>query len=434
VTDEALARQTAAELTHWRLAVEALADLDTVAAPEAWASLEGYLHRGVRDRLSAVVAALAEEARALERMLATGHPIEVVRRGVLRLRERYVRAETVVDFYGDAVNTRTNPALRALLRGYDTLAGDSLAASLTPLGLAAPPALTYVDKGLGAAILRAGVRLWDQAHPSPAAAIKLTRHNLSYPTALLHETGHQVGHLTGWNDELAEALHATLVARSGEVAALWRSWASEIAADVHAFAQAGWAPVFALANVVDGPTEAVYRIRLGDPHPFAWIRVQLNVALCRRWFGDGPWDDIGRTWLQRHPPGTAGDAIARVTRISVAALDDIVDVCTRRPMRAFRGAPLAAVVDPRRVHPRELAALEQQAGPSLLTSSYLRRHDALRILAVLATRTLTDDARAAEHRARLQAWVTDLGADAAARAAPPAGAPPPGVAPTVLAA
>jgi hypothetical protein len=414
---DAATRRTLTELAHWRLAVEALADLDAVAAPEAWAGLEAYLQQGVRDRLAAVVAAVAVEARTLEHQAAAGASPDAVRQGVLRLRRRYLQAETVLDFYGDAVNTRTNPTMRALLRGFDTLAGDSMAASLRPVGAASPPALTYVDKGLGASILRAGIRLWDAAHPSPAAAIKLTRHNLSFPTALLHETGHQVGHLTGWNAELAEALHAALVPRSPQVAALWRSWAGEVAADVHAFAQAGWVPVSALANVVDGPTEAVYRIRLGDPHPFAWIRVQFNVALCRRWFGAGPWDDVGAAWFHRHPPDAVGGAVGSVTTVSLAALDEIADVCTRRPMRSFGGRSLAHVLDPQRVHPEALRDLELQAGGSLLTSSYLRRRDSLRILAVLAARTITDPARAAEHRARLRAWVSDLGADSSPRAA-----------------
>jgi hypothetical protein len=414
---DATTRQTLAELTHWRLAVDALADLDAVASPEAWASLESYLQQGVRVRLSGVVAALAREARALEQHAAAGGAPDTVRNGVLRLRQRYLQAETVLDFYGDAVNTRTNPTLRALLRGFDTLAGDSMEASLRPLGIPSPPALTYVDKGLGASILRAGIRLWDAAHPSPAAAIKLTRHNLSFPTAMLHETGHQFGHLTGWNAELGEALYTTLLPRSPEVAALWRSWAGEVAGDVHAFAQAGWVPLPALANVVDGPTESVFRIRWGDPHPFAWIRVQFNVALCRRWFGTGPWDDVGTAWTRRHPPDAAGTATAAVAEISVAALDDLVDVCTRRPMRAFGGAPLARLLDPRRVHPEALRDFEQQAGGSLLTSSYLRRRESLRILAVLAGRTLTDPAHADEHRAHLQTWVSDLGADSSPRAA-----------------
>ena len=407
-------RQTAAELAHWRLAVEALADLDAVAAPNAWAALEQYLQQRVRDRLRRVVEALIAEAQAIQRMLDGGQDLAEVRNALLRLRGRYLQVETVLDFYGDAVNSRTSPRLGTLLRGYDTLAGDSMAATLNRVGIDAPLALVYQDKGLGAAILRAGIRLWDRAHPSPAAAIKLTRHNLSYPTALLHETGHQVGHLTGWNAELAAALGQRLAVRSRELAEIWQGWSSEVAADVHAFAQSGWAPVAALANVVDGTTDGVYRIRYGDPHPFPFIRVLFNVAMCRSWYGAGPWDVIAAAWSQRHHPETVGGDAGALTRASLAALDDIVEVCTRQPMAAFGGSPLAAVLDPRRVSPAALDSLARQAGPSLLTSSYLRRREPLRILAVLATRAVLDPERASEHRARLLAWVSDLGAEGAA--------------------
>lgn len=413
MADEAVLRQTEAEVAHWRLAVEALADLDTVAAPEAWASLEGYLQARVRDRLTAVVAALSAEAHGLELLLHTGQDIQETRRRLLRLRRRYLQVETVLDFFGDAVNSRTNPRLRALLRGYDTLAGDSLAAVLTRVGIAPPLALVYVDRGLGAAILRAGVRLWDQQHPSPAAAIKLTRHNLSYPTALLHETGHQVGHLTGWNTELAAALSRLLSTRSSALAAAWQGWASEIAADVHAFVQAGWAPVAALANVVDGTTRDVYRIRFGDPHPFPAVRVWFNVAMCRSWYGEGPWDDLASAWLRRHPPTAAAGEAGELARASLTALTDIVDVCTRAPMAAFGGVPLAAVVDPRRVAPPQLDRLAREAGPSLTRSAYLRRREPLRILSYLATRAVAEPSQAGVHRARLVQWVADLGADVA---------------------
>jgi hypothetical protein len=412
VTEPELDRQTEAELVHWELAVEALADLDTVAAPEAWQALEDYLQRQVRTRLSEVVAVLVAESKALHRKLGQGGDPGEIRPGILRLRSRYLQVETILDFYGDAVNSRTNPALRALLRGYDTLAGDSMAAILTRVGIEPPPALVYLDRGLGAAILRAGIRLWDHSHPSPAAAIKLTRHNLAYPTALLHETGHQVAHLTGWNAELADALATRLAPHSTELAAMWRDWAGELAGDVHAFAQAGWAPAAALANVVDGPTSAVYQLRVGDPHPFPFLRVMVNVALCRAWFGAGPWDDLAAVWRQRHPLARAPAETAALTRASLAVLPDVVDVCTRQPMAAFGGAPLSALLDPRRVSPAALHSLARQAGPSLLTSAYLRRREPLRILAHLCTRAVLEPAAAAEHQARLLAWVTDLGADA----------------------
>lgn len=404
-----LDRQTEAELAHWRLAAEALADLDTVAAPEAWAALEDYLQRKVRSRLSDVVSVLVAESRALPRH--RGSP-DGVRAAMLRLRTRYLQVETILDFYGDAVNSRTNSTLRGVLRGYDVLAGDSLAALLTRVGIEPPPALVYLDRGLGAAILRAGVRLWDQSHPSPAAAIKLTRHNLAYPTALLHETGHQVAHLTGWTTELADAMASRLGPHPAGLAEMWQSWASEIAADVHAFAQAGWAPVVALSNVVDGPTAAVYRIRHGDPHPFPFLRVMFNVELCRRWFGTGPWDDLAAAWQRRHPPERATGDAGSLTRASLTVLPDLVDVCTSQPMAAFGGVPLSALLDPRSVSPAALESLALRAGPSLVSSAYLRRREPLRILAYLTTRAVLDPKAAADHRARLLTWVTDVGADA----------------------
>lgn len=408
---EAVREQTLAEVQHWRLAAEALRDLDAVAAPEAWASMEEYLRHQVRDRLGAIVAGLVAEAAVLERRADSGRDIRDIRKDLLRLRWRYQQVETVVDFFGDAINTRTNATVRDLLRGYDTLASDSMARTLNRVGLDAPPALVYVDKGLGAAILRTGIRLWDAGHPSPAASIKLTRHNLSFPTAMLHETGHQVGHVTGWNGELAEALTSTLAPRSREVADLFGAWAGEIAADVHAFGQAGWAPLVALANVVDGTGGAAYRIRPGDPHPFPLIRVLLNVALCRSWFGSGPWDRVATAWLARHPVESAPVEVAGIARVSIAALPDVVDVCTRRPMAAFRGLPFAGVVDPLRVEPAALRTFASSAGASLSTSAYLRRRDPLRVFAVLAGRIVEDRLGAPAHRAALVRWVADLGAD-----------------------
>src|SRR4051812_6079458 len=98
--------QTAAEITHWRLAAEALADLDAVAAPEAWAALEGYLQRQVRERLAGVITSVVMEGRQLQRRAEAGHPDDDLRKGLLRFRRRYVAAEAIIDFYGDAVGTR----------------------------------------------------------------------------------------------------------------------------------------------------------------------------------------------------------------------------------------------------------------------------------------------------------------------------------------
>jgi hypothetical protein len=184
-------RQLQAELAHWRHAIDGLADFDTVAAPAAWAALEEYVRLRLRAPMRSAVAALALEAAGLEAALAAGADPATARQRLLDLRKRFFEVETILDFYGDAVGSRTNPQLGAVLRGLDTLAADSLDVILRPLGIEAPPAVVYLDKGMGAQILRAGVRLWDRSSLSPVAAIKMTRHNLDHPTSLLHEVGHQ---------------------------------------------------------------------------------------------------------------------------------------------------------------------------------------------------------------------------------------------------
>jgi hypothetical protein len=398
-----------AEVAHWQVAVDALSDLDTVAAPAAWEALERYLQHQIRSRLAELARSLQSEALALVRMFEAGNSTDQIRRSLLALRARYLRAETLLDFYGDAVNSRTNPALGQLLQGYDIIANDSMSAILTPLGIASPPALVYQDKGIGASILRAGIRLWDDAHPSPVAAIKLTRHNLSFPTALLHETGHQVLALNGYTEELRQKLYAALAPRSTRLATLISSWASELAADVHAVHHAGWAPVFALANVVDGPSHQMFRIQRGDPHPPGFVRTLINARLCQAWFGAlGPWVDLADVLRQRHPLEAAGPA-GPITAEVIGAIDTIIEISSMTPMRSFHGASFGDVLDPRRVSLTSLRELELQAGDTLLTSGYLQRRESVRILSLLATRGIQDPARLHEHRKTLVDWVRALG-------------------------
>jgi hypothetical protein len=143
----------------------------------------------------------------------------------------------------------------------------------------------------------------------------------------------------------------------------------------------------------------------------------FNAALCRSWFGAGPWDGLAATWAHRHPPASAPAGVGSLARQSVAAFDDIVDICTRRPMRAFGGRPLHALADPSLVSPTALDALARQAGPALLTSQYLARRDSLAILAWLSTRPMTDPKSATAHRNTLQRWLATLSAEPNARVA-----------------
>lgn len=408
---EALRIQVARQVAHWRAAVVTIEDFDNFASPQAWQGLEQYLGTAVRGHLREVVDRLCRQGAVLEaelRAAETAEELQRVRAHVVAFRRRYLAAETALDFYGDAVNTRTNPRISALLSACDLLARRSLAMVLEPFGQPVPPVLTYFDSGVGASILRSGLRLWDGRTLSVAAAIKVTRHNLYRPTACLHEAGHQAAFTLNWNDELATGLQEAL-ADAPPLADTWASWASEIAADTFAFAHSGYASVAALHDVIAGDEASVFALRPRDPHPIAYLRVLLGAEMCVRFFGAGPWDDLARAWTASHPIERAPAVVRDLLTASVARLPQIVDVCLRRPMRAFGGRPFAAIVDPGRVRPEALRQLEREAGPSLFTSSHWIWSESLRLLALSGLRAATEPEKAQENARQFEGWMLRLG-------------------------
>ena len=403
--------QVARQVAHWRAAVVALEDLDNFAAPAAWHGLERYLGTTLRANLRQAVDRLRRQSDVLDAQLRaadTPQELDRVRRYVVRFRARVLRTETALDFYGDAVNTRTNPRLAALLAACDVLSRRSLEVLLTPLGQPVPPVLTYIDKGLGASILRSGLRLWDGRAISAAAAIKITRHNLYRPTACLHEAGHQAAFTLGWNDELAEAFRREL-SDAPAVADTWAGWASEVAADTFAFGHVGYAAVATLHDVIAGERTSVFALRPMDPHPIAYLRVLLGTHMAVRFYGAGPWDDLARAWTSAHPLETAPTEVRDLLAESVARMPRIVEICLQRPMRAFGGRPFAAIVDPARVRPEALQRLARDAGPALFTSSHWIWSECLRLLALSGYRAATEPERATEIAEQFERWMLQLG-------------------------
>jgi hypothetical protein len=409
--------QVARQVAHWRAAVVGLQDVENFASAAAWRALEQYLDLALRRHLREAADHLEREGDVLGaelRAATTEAELDRLRVRVIAFRRKYLQVETSLDFFGDAVNSRSSPRLAGLLRACDILATRSLEQVLVPLKREVPPLLTYVDKGLGASILRAGLRLWDGGSLSPAAAIKITRQNLFRP-ALIHESGHQAAHVLGWNEELAALLQRELAPASPEVAAAFGSWASEVAADTYAFAFAGYGSVAALHDVVSGgPT--VFRNIPGDPHPVAYIRVLLGVQMCVRFFGAGPWDDLARAWVRVHPLTQAAPGTRALLERSVPLLPRIAELCLLAPMRAFGDGPLAALVDPTRVRPDALARLARDAGPALTTSPHWLRTEGLRLLALSSFRAATEPERAAEIAGQNEDWMLRLGRPLAAAA------------------
>lgn len=380
----AAALQTQRQIAHWVLAASRLV-LDDLAGEAAWGRLEQYLGLALRRHLQAKVDALAADAQVLmAHAQAARSPAAQaqVRRLLLAFRRQYLRTETTLDFFADAINTRTNPQVAAMLRACDSLAYRSMSQVLDELGHATPVVLTYLDSGAGAAIMKAGLRLWDGGAVCPVATIKITRHNLLRPTAVIHEAGHQAAHITGWNDELRTLLQHGLVqvGSHGDLADVWASWASEIAADAFAFGHTGFASVAALHDVLSGEPSLVFRFSAGDPHPVSYLRVQLGAALCRHCYGAGPWDELELAWTGLHPLERVDSGTRALITDSQPLLPELARLLMETPMRCFRGRSLRELLHPQRVSPAALDELQSTLGPALFTSAHWLWTEPLRTL------------------------------------------------------
>lgn len=412
-------RQIGRQVAHWTMAASRLSNLDDLASPQAWQELEDYLGLVLRENLTEAVSAIQHQARTLQDQLhlaSTVEDMKAVARNMFRFRKSYLRTETLLDFYADAINTRTNPAISSLLRACDMLSRRSMADLLNPLERQTPPVLTYIDKGVGASILKAGLRLWDGTTESSVAAIKIVRHNVYRPTSLIHEAGHQVAHILGWNEELAASLREGLAQHSHEIADLWSSWASEVAADAFAFAHTGYAAVAGLHDVVASGSSYVFRYIPVDPHPISYIRVLLGTTLCQRFYGTGPWENLALFLQRSYPLSAASSTVQSLLKGSIPILPYVAEIVLLKPMRAFRGRSLADIINPERASPRRLFELEKKAGPALYTSSHWISNEAVRLLGLTGFRAATEPDSALEVLQQQREWMAILGSLRAARA------------------
>jgi hypothetical protein len=372
------------QVNHWLQAANRLTTLDHLASASAWHGMDRNIALKLRDALQQGGNEVVTFGKALRDQLSQSQDATSLRsakRNVIALRNKYLKAEESIHFYTVAINSRTTPTIAALLRACDVLCIRSMQELLQPLGKEVPAVLTYVDKGVGASILKAGLRLWD-GRVSPAAAIKITQHNLFRPTAIIHETGHQVAHILDWNNQLATALNTQLTGHSAIVKSVMASWASEIAADAFAFVHTGFAAVASLHDVVSSTPQAVFAFHANDPHPIAYVRVLMNVQMCRQFFGPGPWDDLESAFKNDYDIELVNFRSVPLIRECIRALPDAVKIILSSNFRAFNGRSLTDIISPARVSPSALERLEYLAGPALFTSHAWIWKECLRLLAI----------------------------------------------------
>lgn len=372
------------QINHWLQAASRLSSLDHLASGYAWQGIDHKLGMQLKEALQKSIGDVISLAHSLKKQLedaTSEQSLRTIKRGLIKLRERYLKTEETIHFYTVAINSRTTPEIAALLRACDILCMRSMQELLQPLGKEAPPVLTYVDKGVGASILKAGLRLWD-GNISHLAAVKITQHNLFRPTAIIHETGHQVAHSINWNEELSDAFANRLTSHPRLVGAAFAGWSSEIAADAFAFVHTGFASVAALHDVVSGTPQAVFAYHQHDPHPISYLRVLLNIEMCRLFYGRGPWDELEAAFKNDYDINLVSFHSTGLIKLCVPALPDAVHLILKTAFRCFGGRTLSQIIPPEKASPQALQKLAYIAGPALYTSHAWIWNECIRLLAL----------------------------------------------------
>jgi hypothetical protein len=304
------------------------------------------IERSFQSRTAGLKAHLAELKKEFTN-IRNMEGLLLFRSNLQSVRDHYFSTEQVFEYYVDLLHTRSERDMGMLLRGCDQIAYASLQQVLHQLGHEVPTVICYQDRGEGASILKAGIYLWD-SNTNPAAVIKVVRSAIPLPrlTSILHECGHQVAHITNWNQELGELLYNSILAAGGPkyLAHLWESWASEIAADFYSLHQSNIASILGLYEVVAGSALRIARIIPGDPHPAGIIRLMLGISACKIAYGRGPWDDLDKILSILYPISAGGAEASKVITDSIPLLPVICNAISRTKMKAFSGKSLDMLV------------------------------------------------------------------------------------------
>ena len=248
--------------------------------------------------------------------------------------------------------------------------------------------LTYLDKGIGA-VLRAEFRLWDGTGVNPVAAIKITRHNLLRATALVHEAVTRQRRTSGGTRSWPRCLPQGWQARRRE----WprrgrvgvRDRGGRLCVRPHRVRECRRAARRPGRRRGEGVALHPWRPPSGQLHPGAARGGDVPAVLRRRSLGR-PGGGVDGSCI---PCRGAGRDRRALLQASLPLLPRVAQITLTEPMRAFGGRPLAALVNPERVKPEALLAMEQQLGLALYTSMHWIWTEALRLLALTGLRIAT---------------------------------------------
>ena len=112
------------QIAHWLYAAESLAHIENMASTTAWEGLQPATALLMKNYLNKNISNLVAKGKHLQQQLQHGGTAALqqqLRKAVLRFKADYLRIETTIHFYTDAINTRTVKETAMLLKGCDEL-------------------------------------------------------------------------------------------------------------------------------------------------------------------------------------------------------------------------------------------------------------------------------------------------------------------------
>lgn len=316
------------------------------------ATLDAHINK-MRQRLAKMIADYIQWLRGVD---PSEHSAVQAHRQYSFLRLHFNDVLGQFDLFSDVVTQRAEHEHGIWLAGLDVVATDAL--SLSREHYLTPPVMTYLDRGLGAAIRRIRTRLPGDAK-NPVAIIRIPRERMvgsGVASSLVHEVGHQGSVLLDLINSFRPVLQS-LQKGMGDLKRAWRMWErwiSEIIADFWAVAKIGVGATLGLMSVLSLPRPFIFRINNFDPHPIPWIRVKLSCTMGFMLYPHPQWGRLEKIWETYYPIKRLSVKQKSVLAPLERSLTSFVSLLIHHRPKALKGKTLQSVLANPNRHPNKL--------------------------------------------------------------------------------